>query len=65
MARPAHFPNANSFVPVRRNRFPCEIATLERWRVASPSSLKLAVGSSSNSLPPAGITEMVALKFMT
>ena len=47
-----HFPNANSFVPVRTKSWTCQMATLERWRVPSPSSLKIAVWSSLNSLPP-------------
>ena len=49
--RSRHFPNANSFVPVRTKSWPCQMATLERWRVPSPSSLKFAVWSSLNSLP--------------
>ncbi len=41
-SRLAHFPIAINFVPVRTKRLPCEIATLERWRVSSPASLKFA-----------------------
>ena len=55
-------------MPVRTKRLPCEIATLERWRVSSPSSLKFALFSSLNSLPPACTTSYFngyAYKFAT